>query len=791
MKKMQILFLLVSSLMSQISFDGEPRHLKDNWMSRSLYVTESVDYNAYDLQIKNDPSIRYLVFGYEHDVEINFFDDASKFEDSSGTTYLLDIVSESAYSMSFKYKNFFLPYNSEMYIYSTENNSYIGKFTDFNNSKDGYFATQLLRGDKHTIEVFVPKNASTIPSMTIETVVHDYTDVLPSIDGSTDRVDCNANVSCPSGDGYADQINSVVNMSMGGGFCSASLVNNTANDFTPYILTADHCISGNASQYIFYFNYQSSTCFGTSGPQNQTMSGSSLLLQNSGPDFALLRLNNDVPESYNPFFTGWNKSSATPSDAFGVHHPNAGIKKITLDNSNVVAGGSGSNYWEFEYYDGRVIPGSSGSPMFDQNRRQVGIASYIYIGDYCDPSPDCYCAMDLYSHGYGRLDRAFNYGVGDYLDPTGSGVSFVNGTALSGLSISHSMLDDMPYSQSGIDVSASINVFSGNISYVTLNFNFGSGWSSVPMTTVGVGNLYSGTIQNVQDGSLVYYYIEAGNSEGDVAQYPSNGDSTDLFFVYGNLPVVIEDSFELNDQGWTVGDSDDSATAGIWEWGNPNSTTYNGSQVQPGDDHTPSSGVNCFVTGNGNDPSNVGFDDIDGGKTTLFSPTYDMSSMDDALVSYYRWYTNNVGDNPGTDIWSVSVSNDNGQSWTSLENISESSASWIKKRFLVSDYVELSSSMKFRFIAEDSFNNGDYGTGGSLVEAALDDFLVQSTSSTVNLSGDVNLDGIVNILDVVILINIVVGLDQSSNYPTSDINGDGIIDVLDIVLAVNIIVGAG
>ena len=99
--------------------------------------------------------------------------------------------------------------------------------------------------------------------------------------------------------------------------------------------------------------------------------------------------------------------------------------------------------------------------------------------------------------------------------------------------------------------------------------------------------------------------------------------------------------------------------------------------------------------------------------------------------------------------------------------------------------------MKFRFVAEDSFNNGDYGTGGSLVEAALDDFLVQSTSSTVNLSGDVNLDGIVNILDVVILINIVVGLDQSSNYPTSDINGDGIIDVLDIVLAVNIIVGAG
>ena len=77
------------------------------------------------------------------------------------------------------------------------------------------------------------------------------------------------------------------------------------------------------------------------------------------------------------------------------------------------------------------------------------------------------------------------------------------------------------------------------------------------------------------------------------------------------------------------------------------------------------------------------------------------------------------------------------------------------------------------------------------IHESKDDFLVQSTNSTVSLLGDVNLDGIVNILDVVILINIVVGIDQSSNYPTSDINSDGIIDVLDIVLAVNIIVGAG
>ena len=64
---------------------------------------------------------------------------------------------------------------------------------------------------------------------------------------------------------------------------------------------------------------------------------------------------------------------------FCVHHPGAGLKKITLDGTTVNGNGY---YWEFQYNDGRVIPGSSGSPLFDNNKRQVGIASFIYT-NYC------------------------------------------------------------------------------------------------------------------------------------------------------------------------------------------------------------------------------------------------------------------------------------------------------------------------------------------------------------------------------------------------------------------------
>ena len=133
-------------------------------------------------------------------------------------------------------------------------------------------------------------------------------------------------------------------VSMGGGLCSASLINNTQNDRTPYILFAYHCESGAASGYVLNFNYQSSSCTGTSGSLNQSVSGSNLLVSediNSGPDFALLELTSSIPDSYNPYYVGWSRSSLPPQEAVGIHHPGGDIKKISFTNDNVAAGGSG------------------------------------------------------------------------------------------------------------------------------------------------------------------------------------------------------------------------------------------------------------------------------------------------------------------------------------------------------------------------------------------------------------------------------------------------------------------
>ena len=114
--------------------------------------------------------------------------------------------------------------------------------------------------------------------------------------------------------------------------------------------------------------------------------------------------------------------------------------------------------------------------------------------------------------------------------------------------------------------------------------------------------------------------------------------------------------FEGSDQDWQAGWSGDNATSGEWEWGEPNPTYWEGILVQTDNNHTED-GTSCFVTGNTNDPNNVGADDVDGGETTLFSPVFDLSNSEDVLLTYWRWYTNNVGDNPSTDYWNVEISN--------------------------------------------------------------------------------------------------------------------------------------
>ncbi len=189
----------------------------------------------------------------------------------------------------------------------------------------------------------------------------------------------------------------------------------------------------------------------------------------------------------------------------------------------------------------------------------------------------------------------------------------------------------------------------------------------------------------------------------------------------GELDTLFADDFE-NSSGWTVGAPDDEAITGVWEIGDPEGTWWGDQPVQPEDDHSPD-GTKCFVTGK-LAGSSRGTYDVDGGKTTLTSPTIDLSGTTSALLTYYRWYSSNTGSNPNDDDLIVDVSSDNGLTWHNLETLTYDDRRWEKRQFYLEDFITLTDQVKLRFIAQDN------GAGGSIVEAAIDDISIVACSGT-------------------------------------------------------------
>ena len=308
---------------------------------------------------------------------------------------------------------------------------------------------------------------------------------------------------------------------------------------------------------------------------------------------------------------------------------------------------------------------------------------------------------------------------------------------------------------------------------------------------INISRLNSRELLNLGD----ITYFSPINSLASVENITVNVNDSDGFIysesiqiIIGQTELFIEEPFNsAND--WTVGDIDDNASAGIWELSSPNPTYDDfGNIVQPNEDHSIN-GLTCFMTENSNNPNSPGQSDVDGGKTTLFSPVYDLSDYSGAIVSYWNWYTNNQGNNPGNDLWKVDISSDSGNSWINLESSSSSNNFWVQKQFYINDYIENLESVQFRFIAEDIFYENDNGSGGSLVEAALDDFTIQVLIDNGCSVGDLNQDNSINIQDIVLMVNVVLGPSDQWNlfFCEADLNQDELLNIQDIVLLVNLI----
>ena len=314
-------------------------------------------------------------FGYNHQVDLSPSNSGTWTTLSDGTrVWRLGIACPEAISINFEFDSFDIPDGAKVFVIDPSGR-HIGAFTNANDNGEHVLGVQPVRGPYLTIEYSLPVGAA-LGRLHINQVTHGYRDVFKYARGLGDSGSCNNNVVCPEGDPWDQQIRSVAMIVVGGsGICTGTLINNCANNGVPYFLTANHCLSGSVATWVFRFNWESSICNqNLNGPTNQTVSGATLLASSAGSDVALLQLSSAPPAGYNVYYSGWDRSGTAPTASTCIHHPAGDIKKISFDvNAATTATYGGAACWRIATWeDGTTEPGSSGSGLWDQNKRLIG-----------------------------------------------------------------------------------------------------------------------------------------------------------------------------------------------------------------------------------------------------------------------------------------------------------------------------------------------------------------------------------------------------------------------------------
>ncbi len=280
---------------------------------------------------------------------------------------------------------------------------------------------------------------------------------------------------------------------------------------------------------------------------------------------------------------------------------------------------------------------------------------------------------------------------------------------------------------------------------LTFRVNNGA-WQTQPMIQGASSTSFSQALGSHPAGTVIEYYLSAIDIFGNEAITSPNG-ATGYVAGESNVPHSIlvgftqieSEDFENGNGGWTVNqEGTDDASAGIWTNVDPNPTFVVDNDniiilstiVQPDNDHSPN-GTNCFVTGNSN-ATNISFNDVKNGSTTLYSPVYDLSSYQIPAISYWRWFTNETGSNPKEDFWEVYITND-GTNWVLVERTLFPDRSWRKVVLRVQDFVAPNSTVQLKFVASDPDDPTDMTgqNGASIVEAAVDDVEIHDVLGSV------------------------------------------------------------
>lgn len=172
--------------------------------------------------------------------------------------------------------------------------------------------------------------------------------------------------------------------------CTGTLLNDVPADGTPFVLTARHCENGNAgggnpgaAAAVTVFWNAVSPCGEALGslydPSNQAQFGATTVVEQQ--DAWLIQLL-ESPVVNDAYYAGFDASGGAIVGGYTIHHALSYYKQLTawygqalaVQKSAASLGvGYRSNFWEVVNQSGNIGPGASGSAIFDQNNRTVGV----------------------------------------------------------------------------------------------------------------------------------------------------------------------------------------------------------------------------------------------------------------------------------------------------------------------------------------------------------------------------------------------------------------------------------
>lgn len=418
-----LFFALSMEVSAQLMAGGKPIDVPllksktkgSDWVKMKAFIEPTVS-NDWE----NESISKSVKFAHSFNVQLNTENSGAWFYTENRKVWQLKIQSDNAFSMGLIFSKYKLPEGASLYIFNENKSVVYGAFTNRNNKSFNKLAVYPFPGDKLIIQYEEPLNIENDVELELGRVNHDYVGILKNRWKRRPSGPCHLDVNCQDEIDIQDLQRSVIRIISDDELGTATLINNTAYDAKPLVVSAFHTFdkNENAEITLFDFNYESPFCTEIDGSDIQTISGSTALASFDSLDFMLVEMSEIPPAAYRPYYSGWDASGIVPNAAYCIHHPNGDVKKLSIDNDQCDSlsfqGAFIKNgHWKVLSWDqGTTEAGSSGAGLFAGNNYLYGTLS----GGLAS------CDNDQYD-AFARLDKMWDYkktvdqSIKSWLDP--------------------------------------------------------------------------------------------------------------------------------------------------------------------------------------------------------------------------------------------------------------------------------------------------------------------------------------------------------------------------------------